>query len=257
MGARVFPRFPIDSLVALAFGAVLLAAAALLTWGPIGEAFAASGWLYPAWGLALLLNLGALRGVRKIWQWLRFRPDPPLGWGEWFASLFTRRALGYTIVGLGAILPGLLATKAMSVDPWLNWWRAQSWPQSSCVIVEGSTYTTRGSNIWSKRHTYMRLAFTYDRAGQRHVRQTYSPWRVGGTEWLIDPPREMIDGKPVDLTGDFPLGSVHRCYVAPNGRQAFLERRRWPGGYAIAALGPAFVLFGMLVIAARPRSGQG
>ena len=103
----------------------------------------------------------------------------------------------------------------------------------------------------------MRLAFTYDRAGERHVRQTYSPWRVGGTEWLIDPPREMIDGKPVDLSDRFPLGSVHRCYIAPDGTQAFVDRGLWPGGYAIAALGPALVLFGMLVIAARPRSGQG
>ncbi len=256
MGDRNFPRFPFDALVALAFGAVLLGAAALLTWGPIGEQFAASGWLYPAWGLALLLNLGALRGIRKIWRWLRFRPDPPLSWREWLASLSTRRAIGYTVVGACAILPGLLATKAMSIEPWLSWWRAQAWPQSSCVIVEGSTYTSRGSKIWSERHTYMHLAFTYDREGQRHVRQTYSPWRVGGTEWLIGPPREMIDGKPVDLTDEFPLGSVHPCFIAPDGSKAFLDRRRWPGGYAFAALGPALCVFGMLVIAARPRGGR-
>lgn len=254
MGDRNFPRFPFDALVALAFGAVLLVAAAGLTWGPIGPTFRESGWFYPAWGLAVLLGLAALRGLRKVWHWLTFRPDPPLTWAEWFASLFARRALGYTIVGLCALLPGLLVTKTMSIDPWRNYWRAQSWPESSCVVVEGSTYTSRGSQIWSKRHTYMRLAFTYDRNGQRHVRETYSPWRVGGTEWLIDPPREMIGGKPVDLGKDFPLGSVHRCYVAPDAQQAFLDRRLWRGGYALAALGPALVLFGMLVIAARPRN---
>lgn len=256
MGDRNFPRFPFDVLVALAFSAVLLGACAALTWSAVGDAFRASGWFYPAWGLAGLLSLGALRGIAKIWRWLRFRPDPPLTWGEWFASLFTRRAIGYTIVGVGAILPGLLATKTMSIDPWLNWWRAQSWPESSCVIVEGSVYTSRGSQIWSTTHTYMRLAFTYDREGQRHVRQTYSPWRVGRTEWLIGPPREVVDGKPVDLNTDFLLGAVHRCYIAPDAQTAFLSRRVWEGGYVFAALGPALCLFGLLIIAARPRATQ-
>lgn len=256
MGDRNFPRFPFDALVALAFCAVLLAACAVLTWGPVAQAFRESGFFYPAWGLAALLSLGALRGVARIWRWLRFRPDPPLTWGDWFASLIAGKALVHTVIGVAAIGAGLLATKAMSIDPWLNYWRAQSWPESSCVIVEGSTYTSRGSQIWSKTHTYMRLAFTYDREGQRHVRQTYSPWRVGRTEWRIGPPREVVDGKPVDLNPNFPLGSVHRCYVAPDAQHAFLDRGLWTGGYAMAALGPALCLFGMLIVAARPRTSQ-
>lgn len=256
MGDRNFPRFPLDALVSLAFCALLLGACAALTWSPVGDAFRESGWFYPAWGLAGLLSLGALRGIGKIWGWLSFRPDPPLTWGEWFASLFTGRAIVYTVIGLAAIAAGLLVTKAMSIDPWVDYWRAQSWPESSCVIVEGDLYTSRGSQMWSKTHTYMRLAFTYDRDGKRHVQQTYSPWRAGRTEWLISPPREMVDGKPVDLNANFPLGSVQRCYIAPDARQAFLDRRLWSGGYAFAALGPALCVFGMLIIAARPRTTQ-
>lgn len=256
MGDRNVPRFPFSALVALTFCGVLLAAVSLLTWGPVADEFEQSGWRLPAWALAVLLGLGGLRGIRDIWRWASFRPDPPLTWSEWFASMFTRGAIGYTIVGLSAILPGLLATKAMSIDPWLNYVRAQSWPESSCIIVEGDTYTSRGSQIWSKRHTFMRLAFAYDRNGERRVRQTYSPWRVGRTEWLIGAPREIVDGKVLELTERFRLGSVHRCYVSPDASQAFLDRGRWNGGYAFAALGPALVLFGMLVIAARPRTAQ-
>lgn len=256
MGDRNFPRFPLDALIGLAFCAVLLGTCAVLTWGALGAAFRESGWFYPAWGLAGLLSLGALRGIAKIWRWLSFRPDPPLTWREWLASLFAGRAIVYTVIGMAAIIPGLLATKAMSIDPWLNYWQAQSWPESSCTIVEGDRYTSRGSQMWSKRHTYMRLAFTYERDGQRHVQQTYSPWRVGRTEWRIGPPREVVEGKPIDLDKNFPLGASHRCYVAPDGRKAFLDRRLWSGGYAFAALGPALCLFGMLIMAARPRVSQ-
>lgn len=254
MTERQFPPFPLDVLVSLGFGAVLLTAAAVLTWGPPAQAFRDSGWFYPAWGFALLMNLAAWRGLGVLWRWLVFRPDPPLTWREWFDSFRTRRALGFTLGGLAALLPGLVLTKAMSIDPWWHWWQAQGWPQATCTIVEGSLYTTRGSASFSRRRTYMHLAFAFERDGRRHVVQTYSPWRVGGTEWRIGPPREIVAGEPVDLDPRFPLGSVHRCVVAPDGApRAYLDRQRWSGGLAIAAIGPAFCLFGLLLLSARPR----
>lgn len=100
----------------------------------------------------------------------------------------------------------------------------------------------------------MHLAFEYFRGGHRYVSHTHSPWHLSHTEWLIEPPREVKNGKIIERTKDLALGSRHICYVRPDHPQeAFFSRVWWEGAYLTAAIGPALCLLGLIAMAARPR----
>lgn len=214
-----------------------------------------AGWLLPgAWLVAVLLLSGALRGVPTLWRWLVYRPDPPLTWREWRLSFHRNGAWKWTSVGSMFLALGLVATWGLSIVPVWNWWRAQDWQATTCVIVEGPVRWQSAGRFPSRGRYVMDLAFTYQAGGQRHVAYTYSPWRAGSVEWLLSPPREVQKDRIIELTTAFALGTVHRCYVPGDDTGAgYIERSFWNGWYGIAVIGPLFVLFGLALVMARPR----
>lgn len=210
-------------------------------------------WVPGAWGVGAFLSLAALRGFGDIWRWLIFKPDPPLTWAEWLRSFYQGHAWGPTLIGLCGLVPGLLAVKLMTFDPYWNWRRAQQWEETPCTVVEGEI-RWHGGGKYGRSWQAMHLAFEYFRGGNRYVSHTHSPWRVSHTEWLIDPPREVKNGKNIERTQDLALGTRHTCYVSPdNPQEAFFSRVWWEGAYLTAAIGPALCLVGLLALAARPR----
>lgn len=135
-------------------------------------------WLPVLWSVAALLLLSSVRGLREILRWACFRPDPPLTWHEWAQTFHRHGAWRMTALGGAFLLPACAATWALTVLPWWNWHRAQSWSASTCVMVEGRVrhsigrFGVRGGDV-------MDAAFAYQADGRQYVSHTYSPWRAG------------------------------------------------------------------------------
>lgn len=215
----------------------------------------AAGWLLPgAWVLAAALLLGALRGAGAIGRWLWSRPDPSCSWRAWRQSLYRHGAWKLTVPGAALVGLGIALTWAVGILPLWNWWRAQQWTESTCVIVAGDVRWSAPSKVPLRGRYVMDLAFAYQAQGQQHVATTYSPWRAGAIDWLMPPPREMSKGRVVELTTAFALGTTHHCYVAPHDpARAYIDRRWWNGWYGIGPIGPMILVLGALLVMARPR----
>lgn len=213
-------------------------------------------WLPGSWTLAALLMLSALRGITDIWRWLSFRSDPPLTWAEWFRSFRQGDAWLFSLAGFSCLIAGILMLWFFTVAPWWDWRRAQHWVPTPCVIVEGRVHYVAGS-FRTKGRYVMDIAFEYESSGKRYVSTTYSPWHAGHTDWLLSPPRTVVNGKIVEDTREFALGTPHTCQVSPeHPEQAFMYWEFWEEAYLVGSFGPILTVLGLLILGARPRSGR-
>lgn len=208
-------------------------------------------WLPGLWALALfmVLSTGPSLAV-ALWKWATYRPEIPLTWGEWFATFYRDGAWMYSVIGLAALLPGLAMVWFLTARPWWNWWQASQWPETQCEMVRGEVRTWSGGSGRDRTGGYiLDIEFRYEVHGRTFTATTYSPWRLGGTEWLLQSSRaEGI----AELQQKFAPGTRLPCYVSPSDPQrAYLSRDR--AGYAtyVSCIGPFLVLLGLIVLCSR------
>ncbi len=208
-------------------------------------------WLPGIWLLAAFLMATTAPGLAMgLWKWAVFRPDPPLTWGQWLATFHANGAWAFSLIGLAALLPGLAMMWFLTVRPWWNWWQAQRWPEAQCQMTRSQVRGWRGGSGREAVGGYvMDIAFRYAFGGKEYMADTYSPWRLGGTEWLLQSSRaEEMEA----LLAKFAAGTKHTCYVSPeNPRRAYLSRERSGFGMYVAAIGPFLALVGWVVICSR------
>jgi hypothetical protein len=208
-------------------------------------------WLPGAWLLSAFLLLTTLPFLpAALWRWITYRPDPPLTWAQWFATFYQGNAWAFTVIGLVCLLPGLLLLKFLTIDPWWNWRQAQSWPPAPATITKAEPRSwSSGSGRQATGGYVVDIAFDYEYAGRRYAATTYSPWRAGRTEWLLQSTRE--EGIAEILQRLAP-GSRHTAFVSPSQPyRAYLYRDRTGGATYITAFGPFLTLLGLTILAAR------
>jgi len=204
-------------------------------------------WLPGAWALALFLLLQTAPAlVVALWRWATFRPDPPLTWAQWFGTFYENGAWSFTVIGLAALVPGLAMMAFVTALPWWNWWQASSWQETRCEITKSQV---RG---WSGNKSggyLLDIEYRYLWQGQAYLATTYSPWRLGGTEWLL---QSTKNAGIEELRQRFAVGTSHRCYVSPEWpSRAYISRDRDNGATYITSIGPFLALLGLIVLCAR------
>ncbi|MCP5156679.1 MAG: DUF3592 domain-containing protein [Ectothiorhodospiraceae bacterium] len=214
-------------------------------------------WLPAVWLVSIGLLVPALRGIRGLREWVAFRPERPSSWAAWRRSLWVGWAWVATLIGGALMVAGLAALKVLTLDPWLAWWSARDWPAVACVMVEGPVRYSRGGGFPIRGGYVMDAAFAYQFGGTGHVTRTHSPWHAGVVDWLLPPPRRLSQGRWIERSPQWALGSSHTCFVSPTQpERAFAHRRWWNGWFALGAAGPVAFLLGLAVVAARPRYAE-
>lgn len=211
------------------------------------------GWWYipGVWILsAFMLLTTAPQLAIALWRWATFRPDPPLTWSQWLGTFYENGAWSMTLVGLAALLPGVVMIIFFTALPWWNWWQAQHWPEVQCEMTRAEV---RGWNAGTGRQAtggyIIDIAYRYHYNGIPHTASNYSPWRLGGTEWLLQ--STHVDEIEAMLK-KFAPGTRHTCYVSPRApSSAYLSRDRSNFGTYVSAIGPFLTLLGWIVICSR------
>jgi len=211
------------------------------------------GWWYVpgAWLLAAFLLLTtAPHLVVALWRWITYRPDPPLSWAQWFATFYERGAWSMTLVGCAALIPGLAMTWFMTARPWWHWWQVQHWTPAQCEMTRAEVRGWSGGTGREATGGFIiDIAYRYPHNGAQYTAATYSPWRLGGTEWLL--PSTHVDEIEAMLK-KFAPGTRHTCYISPQDpSRAYLSRDRSNFGTYVSAIGPFLALLGWVVICSR------
>ncbi|MBL8175482.1 MAG: DUF3592 domain-containing protein [Bryobacterales bacterium] len=208
-------------------------------------------WLPGAWLLAAFMMLSTAPGLLiGLWRWAIHRPDPPLTWAEWLSTFYRNGAWSMSLVGFAALLPGLAMIWFMTVAPWWNWRQAQSWQPTPCEMTRSEVRNwSAGSGRDATGGYVMDIAFRYSFGGKEYGAATFSPWRLGGTEWLLQSTRtEQVEA----LLQKYAVGTQHTCYVSPlQPWRAYLSRDRSGFGTYVSAIGPFLALVGWVVICSR------
>jgi len=216
-------------------------------------------WLPVAYLLSLLmLSTTGPAFFKELWLWATYRPDPPLSWPEWLATFYRGNGWMYSTTGLALIVPGLLMFKFATIDPWWNWWQAQSWTETPCRITKVEarrwTETTTGAGFGRSGPPaggyLIDIAYSYEFGGQTHVGQRYSPWRMGNTDWLLQTNDEQVMQQ---ILNQFSVGSTHPCYVSSTEPTlAYLFRGRTSEtDYVSLTWSLVLTMLGLCVLAAR------
>jgi hypothetical protein len=211
-------------------------------------------WLPGAWLLAAFLLLSTLPPLlRGLWAWLVYKPDPPLTWAQWFATFYQDGAWAYSIIGLCCLIPGLTATKFMTIDTWWNWFQAQNWKPTECTITRSAVRGWSGGSGRERTGGYiLETAFTYEFDGKTYTGSEYSPWRLGKIDWLLQSSRREGPGSIAELLERLAPGSRQTCYVSPRDpRRAYLSRGKDPFGTYVSCIGPFLSLLGLVILCAR------
>lgn len=206
-------------------------------------------WLPGLWALALFLVLSTAPSLMvALWRWATYRPEPPLTWEQWFATFYLDGAWMYSVIGLAALLPGLAMLWFLTARPWWNWYEASKWSALQCVM----THSASGDDATGGY--LLDIEYQYEFQGKKYIGTAYSPWRLGGTEWLL---RSSHASGIEEMQQKFAPGTRLPCYVSPSDpRRAYLSRDR--AGYAtyVACIGPFLTLLGLIVLCSRRHSTQ-
>jgi hypothetical protein len=202
--------------------------------------------------LAVLMFVCALPMSKGLWHWLTYQPDPPVTWAEWFGTFYKNQAWMFTMGGLLFMIPGLIALKPLTLDPWLNWWRCQRWVETTCVVTKNSVRcASMGSGSRRSSTNVIEVEYEYDYGGRKHRGTRFSPWSTPGTDWLL---QSSDSSKIKTMLQNLEVGGQKTCYVNPAAPdQAFLTRERNPYAYIGSAFGPVFLLMGWFVLLMRPK----
>ena len=93
------------------------------------------------------------------------------------------------------------------------------------------------------------IAFRYTVAGREYTSDTYAPWRLGGTEWLL---QKSHASEMEEMQKRFAVGTRHTCYVSPREPEmAYLSRARNNYATYVSAIGPFITLLGLIILASR------
>lgn len=209
------------------------------------------GWRWAAGvgALALFMLAAMIRALPDIWHWLTFRPQPPFGWAEWLSTFYLGSAWAFTLIGLLLAAAGLLLAKSMTVDPWWNWWRAQTWIAQECTVT---ACEARPILTGSRQHLTgfaLTVRYRFERGGQSHAGDRFSPWRHNGDEWLLQP---SSVSEAEEMQKRYSPGSRHPCYVSrTDPPESFLSRDLAPVAYWFTSIAPGLVLLGLLLVCAR------
>jgi hypothetical protein len=186
-----------------------------------------------------------------MWRWATYRPDPPLTWAQWFATFYENGAWSFTVIGLAALVPGLAMVVFVTAVPWWNWWQASQWQPAQCEIVRSAVrgWSGGGSSRSGSGGYLLDIEYRYLWGGRTYTSNRYSPWRLGGTEWLLQSTKEAgIE----ELQQRFAVGTRHGCFVAPDRPDhAFLSRDRDNSATYITSIGPFVALLGLIILCAR------
>lgn len=208
-------------------------------------------WLPGAWLLAafMVVSSGPSLAV-GLWRWATYKPDPPLTWGQWVATFYENGAWMLSVVGFTALLIGLPMVWFMSVRPWWHWWQVQQWPAAECEMTKSEVRAWgAGSGRDATGGYVLSIAFRYTVAGREYTADTYAPWRLGGTEWLLQKSRAS---EMEEMQKQFAVGTRHTCYVSPREPEmAYLSRARNNYATYVSAIGPFITLLGLIILASR------